>query len=97
MLAHTRTRSVPTGPLTRVATCRSGTKRTSSATVVWRGGSWDGPSALEASSVRGFAGPTFGLYNTGFRVASVPEPGSITFVVIAACLLGYAWRQRRVK
>ena len=35
-------------------------------------------------------------YNEGFRVAEVPEPGSITLVVCGGlCLLAYAWRRRR--
>ena len=41
--------------------------------------------------------PTLEYSFIGFRVASVPEPGSVVLVVVGGlCLLAYAWRRRRV-
>lgn len=63
-----------------------------------RGGSWDYNSYDLASSYRAVGGgipdPSSGDYDVGFRVALVPEPGSITLVVcgIIAVLI---WRRRR--
>jgi hypothetical protein len=34
--------------------------------------------------------------DSGFRVASVPEPGSIALVIAGGlCLAAFAWRRRR--
>ncbi len=67
----------------------------------FRGGSWLGygyytffPSWL-ASSNRNYNDPTFGSNDRGFRVACVPEPGSLILLGISAIsLLAYAWRRR---
>ncbi len=59
-----------------------------------RGGSWDGLSSLLASSSRGYYNPSVEYGFIGFRVASVPEPGSIALLL--ACAVAYGiWRQRR--
>jgi formylglycine-generating enzyme required for sulfatase activity len=63
-----------------------------------RGGYWSGDSSFLASSNRDLDGnPTEeGSCGIGFRVASVPEPGSIMLAVAGGlCLLGYAWRRRK--
>ena len=60
-----------------------------------RGGSWDDNSDYLASSVRNFTYPTGEYYGAvGFRVASVPEPGSIALLLAGAVAFGI-WRQRR--
>jgi hypothetical protein len=47
------------------------------------GGKWDTPPNLSAAVVRGFVSPPNDWYSTlGFRVASVPEPGSVVLGVI---------------
>jgi formylglycine-generating enzyme required for sulfatase activity len=63
-----------------------------------RGGSFDFPPSGLISSSRGAASASYESVYYGFRVAaSVPEPGSITLVVVGGlCLLAYAWRRRRV-
>ena len=62
-----------------------------------RGGDWSwGPDCLAASAREGYypTGEGGGIY-VGFRVAIVPEPGSIVLAVVGGlCLLGYAWRRR---
>jgi formylglycine-generating enzyme required for sulfatase activity len=63
----------------------------------FRGGSWpDSYDALFlASSYRDDVNPTSEYQDVGFRVASVPEPATITLLLAsAACLTGYAWRRR---
>jgi len=40
--------------------------------------------------------PSEGDNNLGFRIARVPEPGSLVLVVVGGlCLLAYAWRWRK--
>jgi formylglycine-generating enzyme required for sulfatase activity len=60
-----------------------------------RGGSWSDGSNTLASSGRGHTYPTNeGSDPVGFRVASVPEPGSLTLLL--ACAVGFGiWRLRR--
>ena len=61
-----------------------------------RGGSWDERlSFYLAASYRIGYSPTYENFLVGFRVASVPEPGSITLLVsgLLACLLW--WRRRK--
>ena len=62
----------------------------------FRGGDWDNYSSDLESSSR-YGGDPTGEYNAvGFRVASVPEPSTITLLLAsAACLLGYGWRRRK--
>ena len=61
-----------------------------------RGGSYsNGLTDLEALT-RGIANPANEASYIGFRVASVPEPGSLAiFLAGAMGLLGYAWRRRK--
>ena len=63
-----------------------------------RGGSFNNGTVSVASSLtnsRSGYFPTYEGYDVGFRVASVPEPGSITLVIVGGlCLLAYAWRRR---
>ena len=62
-----------------------------------RGGSFcNGPYYLPASNSP-YDYSTVGLSGViGFRVASVPEPGSIVLLLAGGlCLLAYAWRQQR--
>ncbi len=47
-----------------------------------------------AATYRGYGPPTHGFGNFGFRVASIPEPGSITLLVCGA-VAGLAWGRRR--
>jgi formylglycine-generating enzyme len=61
-----------------------------------RGGMWSDYHAYMASYTRGYYTPTFEYFYLGFRVASVPEPGSIALVLAGAiALLAYVWRARR--
>jgi hypothetical protein len=61
---------------------------------VVRGGSWDYDYGNLWSSIRNGDSPTNVLYDIGFRVASVPEPGGISLIV--ACAVGFGtWRMRR--
>jgi len=68
-----------------------------------RGGYWGSshsghpsyPSFLHASA-RTYNGPAAEVSHTGFRVASVPEPGTTALLLGAAiALLGFAWWKRR--
>jgi len=59
-------------------------------------GVWYGSAQSLHSSNRTRANPTYESYSVGFRVASVPEPGTI--VLLATGILGLlacAWRRRR--
>jgi formylglycine-generating enzyme required for sulfatase activity len=67
-----------------------------SSSRVSRGGGWDNTSIFSAASGHYSFGPASEVSYVGFRVASVPEPGSMMmFVAGALCLLAYAWRRRR--
>ncbi len=46
-----------------------------------RGGRWYGNSSVLAASYRADINPSSEIYYTGFRVASVPEPGSIALLL----------------
>jgi len=66
-----------------------------------RGGNWTNWSITEdnnclAATCRYDDDPTDEYTSMGFRVASVPEPGSITLLVCGLLgLLGWGWRGRR--
>jgi formylglycine-generating enzyme required for sulfatase activity len=61
-----------------------------------RGGYYDGISDYLAASYRNGNSPSYEVDGTGFRVASVPEPGSMMmFVAGAISLLAYTWRRRK--
>ncbi len=63
-----------------------------------RGGSFNGSYARDLqASYRGRSGWAASKYNTtGFRVASIPEPGATALLLCGATtLLGVAWRKRR--
>jgi formylglycine-generating enzyme len=61
-----------------------------------RGGSWFDYSNFIAASLRDSDSPSSENRVVGFRVASVPEPGSIVIMLAAAIsLLAYAWHRRR--
>ena len=59
-----------------------------------RGGLWGDGSSLLASSSRSTGYPSDEHGSIGFRVASVPEPGSLTLLLVCAVAFGI-WRQRR--
>lgn len=60
-----------------------------------RGGSWDYDYLPFASGYRQISSPSFESYRYGFRVASVPEPGSLAMLLgIAFMALGY-YRRRK--
>jgi hypothetical protein len=63
-----------------------------------RGGEYDYAPDELASSTRIWAIPPAELDCYGFRVAaSVPEPSTITLLLVsAACLLAFTWRRRLV-
>ena len=52
----------------------------------FRGGSWSNISTILQSSVRNNFGTQSSLANTGFRVASIPEPTTSTLALAALCL-----------
>jgi len=59
-----------------------------------RGGGWDGDSDyLHASGRYGYGHPTYEGGFIGFRVASVPEPGSIT-LLLCGLVAGLIWWRR---
>jgi formylglycine-generating enzyme required for sulfatase activity len=60
-----------------------------------RGGVWVGPSYALQSSYRDDYDPTYGISIIGFRVASVPEPGSITMLLCVAAAGLLWWRHRK--
>ena len=62
-----------------------------------RGGSYDSlnGSYVLVSSYRYGAEPMYGYYDVGFRVASTPEPGSITLLVAGAIAGLICWRRWR--
>ncbi|MGO9111717.1 MAG: SUMF1/EgtB/PvdO family nonheme iron enzyme, partial [Thermoguttaceae bacterium] len=66
---------------------------------VVRGGCWSYFSDYLGSSCRYMAAPTYEDEiggPVGFRVASVPEPGSIALLLAGGfCLVAFAWRRRR--
>jgi formylglycine-generating enzyme required for sulfatase activity len=60
-----------------------------------RSGHWYYDSYVMASSTRSIYYPAEECDIVGFRVASVPEPGSIALMLAGAlCLLAYAWQRR---
>jgi sulfatase modifying factor 1 len=61
----------------------------------WRGGTWNAYSDGLLASFRGLDFPTSERSYVGFRVASVPEPGSITMLLCAAIGGLLWWRRRR--
>jgi formylglycine-generating enzyme len=64
---------------------------------VFRGGSWGDHSNCLASVHWSYVNPTYEYAYVGFRVASVPEPGSIMLLFAEGlCWLAYAWRWRQV-
>jgi formylglycine-generating enzyme len=70
-------------------------------TVIWsscrglRGGSFDGIAGDLASSHRPNYNPTYGDYSVGFRVASVPEPGSLVLTAMIAVFGLLYWRKKQ--
>lgn len=62
-----------------------------------RGGNWDKAYKYMKSSYRNKANPNSNFYYVGFRVAYVPEPGSIAMLIGTALmgLLCYAWKKRK--
>ncbi len=59
-----------------------------------RGGGWQDDSGYLQASYRSYHWPTAENGHIGFRVASVPEPGSITLLVFGA-VAGLLWWRRR--
>jgi formylglycine-generating enzyme required for sulfatase activity len=62
-----------------------------------RGGGWPDYTSGLASPYRSYSGPTFEFEvgHVGFRVASVPEPGSLAMLLgLALSALWYGWRRR---
>jgi len=61
-----------------------------------RGGGWYSDSGTLRAANRYYGDPSIESYGTGFRVASIPEPGSITLLACAA-VAGFVWWRRRRK
>jgi len=63
----------------------------------WRGSDWHNGAYSFAASYRDNWGYPWGeTDSSGFRVASVPEPGSISLVIAGwLCLFAYAWQKGR--
>jgi formylglycine-generating enzyme len=63
---------------------------------VLRGGSWVSESDFLLASYRiDYVYPTLENYNIGFRVATVPEPGSLTLMLCGALVGLFFWRRRK--
>ena len=60
-----------------------------------RGGFWTNDSSYLQSSYRSHLNPTSEYDFMGFRVASVPEPGSITMLLCGAAAGLFWWRRRK--
>jgi sulfatase modifying factor 1 len=60
-----------------------------------RGGSFDYSAYYLASSVDNDINVTFENYDIGFRVANVPEPGSLILIVSGAIAALILWRRRK--
>jgi len=61
-----------------------------------RGGDWYGNSNNLAASAHGHSGtPTYEIYYYGFRVANVPEPGSLILLVSGAIVALILWKRRK--
>jgi len=61
-----------------------------------RGGAFRWPASFMVSTIRSAASPEYGNDDRGFRVAVVPEPGSLALLLVGAVgLLAYAWRRRQ--
>jgi hypothetical protein len=58
-----------------------------------RGGGWDGDSDHLLASSRHLSDPAYEYGDVGFRVASVPEPASITLMLCGG-LAGLLWWKR---
>ena len=74
-------------------TAYDGTNDTAGETRELRGGSWDFFSHFLDASLRGSFDPTSEFTNLGFRVASVPEPSTLSLLAIG--LGGLALVRRR--
>ena len=88
-------RLAPTGRSTRVATFGSGTRRTSWETVPRGHARWSFATTYELNSPArndGYA-PANEDYHVGFRVAYVPEPGSLTLLAAGAIASIVYWRR----
>jgi formylglycine-generating enzyme required for sulfatase activity len=59
-----------------------------------RGGMWTFDEVELRSSRRSFLGPTFELSDVGFRVATIPEPGSVTLSMVALFVLALLRRRK---
>ncbi len=57
-----------------------------------RGGGWDNDSFILSAPVRYVVSPLSQSYNTGFRVASIPEPSSVALLMLATVGL---WPRRK--
>ena len=62
-----------------------------------RSGAWADYSGSMASSCRYYYSPANEFTDVGFRVAMVPEPGSIVLLLVGAIsFVTYAWRRPRL-
>jgi hypothetical protein len=72
------------------------TEETNGLQRTMRGGAWYHDSTYLAISYGSWMDATWESNDTGFRVVTIPEPGSMTLLVVGAIsLLTYAWRWRR--
>lgn len=58
-----------------------------------RGGSWESTMGALARLSTSTAGPSFEQYDTGFRIASIPEPNSIALLLVGVSL--FCWNRFR--
>jgi hypothetical protein len=59
-----------------------------------RGGTFADSSGDLLASARSHFDPTFEYYLVGFRVASIPEPGSVTLCVVGVVMMVLCRRKR---